>query len=376
MGKRRFRRLKHKKSQKVEEKPKEVQDKPKDDYHPVLRFYRDNSKRLLLIPLIILLLSFAQIGYNTYSTGEFVNKGVTLKGGITLTIPYDGDLNPKDIQRTLVQEYPQNDLTVKLVRGFQGTSNLIIEVDLTTGDDATDEETGRFIEEIEKITEVQRSEYKTEITGPSLSQQFFYETIIAVIIAFLFMGLVVFFYFSDDGKAKLIATLVTIFAVFMVYYSGSVIFMLLAALSVVGLFYVYIRFNIPSMAVILSALSDIVVTVAVVNMLGIKVSSAGIAAFLMLIGYSVDTDILLSNRVMKRKGGTVFSRILDAAKTGLTMSGTTMVALIIALTLSQSVVISQIMTILLIGLIVDLMNTWIMNAGLLKWFMERTKNER
>ncbi len=376
MGKRRFRRLKHKKRQKVEEKPKEVSDKPKEDYHPILNFYRDNSKRLLLIPIIVLLLSFAQIGYNTYATGEFVNKGVSLKGGITLTIPYDGELSPKDIQRDLAAEYPQNDLTVKLVRGFQGTSNLVIEVDLATGDDATDEDTSRFIEEIETMTGVSRSEYKTEITGPSLSKQFFYETIIAMIIAFLFMGLVVFFYFSSDGKAKLIATLVTIFSVFMVYYSSSAIFLVLAALAVIGLFYVYIRYNIPSMAVILSALSDIVVTVAVVNILGIKVSSAGIAAFLMLIGYSVDTDILLSNRVMKRKGGTVFRRILDAAKTGLTMSGTTMVALIIALTLSQSVVISQIMTILLIGLIVDLMNTWIMNAGLLKWFMERSKNER
>ena len=44
----------------------------------------------------------------------------------------------------------------------------------------------------------------------------------------------------------------------------------------------------------LAAFADILMTFVVVNILGIKMSSAGIIALLMLIGYSVDTDILLN----------------------------------------------------------------------------------
>ncbi|GAF71428.1 unnamed protein product, partial [marine sediment metagenome] len=121
---------------------------------------------------------------------------------------------------------------------------------------------------------------------------------------------------------------------------------------------------------------DIVVTLAIVNVIGMRISTAGIAAFLMLIGYSVDTDILLSTRVLKRKGGTVLDGILSAMKTGLTMSITTLIAMSVALIFAQSLILKQIMIILLIGLLVDLPNTWIQNAGILRLHLEKKpKNE-
>ena len=58
-------------------------------------------------------------------------------------------------------------------------------------------------------------------------------------------------------------------------------------------------------------------------------------------------------------------------KTGLTMTVTTLVAMTVALTITQSEVIRQIMIILLIGLVVDLINTWIQNVGLLRLYLER-----
>jgi len=54
-----------------------------------------------------------------------------------------------------------------------------------------------------------------------------------------------------------------------------------------------------------------------------KLSTAGIAAFLMLIGYSVDTDILLSSHLLKRKEGGMWVRLHSAFKTGIMMSVTT-----------------------------------------------------
>ena len=98
--------------------------------------------------------------------------------------------------------------------------------------------------------------YNVESMGSTLGEQFFKQTSQAIIIAFILMSIVIFLTF---------------------------------------------RAIIPSLFVILAAVSDIVSTIAVVDILGIKMSTAGIAALLMLIGYSVDTDILLTTKVLKRR---------------------------------------------------------------------------
>ena len=53
------------------------------------------------------------------------------------------------------------------------------------------------------------------------------------------------------------------------------------------------------------------------------------------------------------------------------MTITTLVALTVALIFAQSEVIKQIMTILLIGLSIDIINTWLQNCGLLLWYIEK-----
>jgi preprotein translocase subunit SecF len=109
--------------------------------------------------------------------------------------------------------------------------------------------------------------------------------------------------------------------------------------------------------------------------MGVKISTAGIAAFLMLIGYSVDTDILLTIRVLKRKEGTVNERIISSIKTGMTMTITAIASTLVVLIFSRSEVLTQIMLILFIGLMADLVNTWIQNVAILKWYLER-KHEK
>ena len=48
----------------------------------------------------------------------------------------------------------------------------------------------------------------------------------------------------------------------------------------------------------------------------VDVDYIGIAAFLLLIGYSIDSDILLTTKVLKRRMGTLFERVKSAMKTG------------------------------------------------------------
>jgi preprotein translocase subunit SecF len=55
----------------------------------------------------------------------------------------------------------------------------------------------------------------------------------------------------------------------------------------------------------------------------------------------------------------------------MTMTLTTLVAVTVALIFAESEVFKQIMTILCIGLIVDMIYTWLQNAGLLLWYVEK-----
>src|SRR3989338_5590436 len=99
--------------------------------------------------------------------------------------------------------------------------------------------------------------------------------------------------------------------------------------------------------------------------MGMRVSTGGIAALLMLVGYSVDTDMLLTTRLLKRKEGTVFERTISSVKTGMMMTLTTVGALLVGLIFVKSAMIRQIMTIILIGLFADMAFTWIQNVGIL-----------
>lgn len=136
---------------------------------------------------------------------------------------------------------------------------------------------------------------------------------------------------------------------------------------------IFIRFRtlVPSFAVVLSAFSDIVVTIAVMILLGIPLTAGSIVALLLLIGYSVDTDILLTTRLLVRKAGRFEDRLWRAMKTGLTMAATTIFAVGILYVASASVVLKEIAVVILIGLVVDLLNTWIQNARILQWYLER-----
>jgi preprotein translocase subunit SecF len=99
----------------------------------------------------------------------------------------------------------------------------------------------------------------------------------------------------------------------------------------------------------------------------------------MLIGYSVDTDILLTTRLLKRKGE-LNEKIIDAMKTGLTMTTTTLAALLALFIVSSGSVMSfiridiirDISVVLIFGLIADIVNTWMTNVGILRLYIEKS----
>lgn len=99
----------------------------------------------------------------------------------------------------------------------------------------------------------------------------------------------------------------------------------------------------------------------------VPLSLASVAGLLMLIGYSVDTNILLTTRVLRRIAGAAREHTASAMKTGLMMSATTLTVLIALNLFTAAPALDQLSAVLIFGVIVDIVNTWFLNAGMLIW---------
>lgn len=280
-------------------------------------FYDKSYKFLLIIPILLLILSLGNLGYTYLKTGDFIKKDITLTGGTSITILREP---PENFEFELKKTF--SDVSVRKLTDLRTNkvNSFIIETS------AKPEEIQPTIEKLlnYKLNEKNSS---IEFTGSSLSKNFYKQLIAALIISFILMSLVVFLLF---------------------------------------------RTFIPSIAVIFAAFADIVMSLALVNILGMKISAAGIAAFLMLIGYSVDTDILLTSRALRKKELSLNQRIYSAFKTGILMTLTALIAVTPIFFITSGIPDSfrQIFIILAIGLFSDILNTWLTNAGLIKWYCE------
>ncbi|MCX8159237.1 MAG: protein translocase subunit SecF [Candidatus Pacearchaeota archaeon] len=277
-------------------------------------------KWILILPAIMIIFSLVYLYNFEKENGDIILKDVSLTGGTTITV-FDKSVDIKKLENDLKKDFP--DLSIRRLSDIR--TGVQIGFLFETKEEA--EKTKKALENY--LTYNLTSDNSSiEFSGANLSAGFYQQLRFAILLAFCFMAIVVFIIF---------------------------------------------RTFVPSFAVILSAFADIMMTVVVVDMLGISVSSAGVIAFLMLIGYSVDTDILLTTRMLKKKEEEINQRLWGAFKTGMTMTLTSIaavgIALIIIYNLSETL--RQIFMIILIGLGFDIFNTWITNASILKWYVER-----
>ncbi len=282
-------------------------------------WYDKSYKILLVIPILLLIFCLVYLVNFNAKNGDIIYKDVSLTGGTAITL-IDSNINIEDLKNTLTAKF--QDILIRQIS------------DLTTGTQkGVVIETKSSIEEIKPVLEeylgykLNQDNSSMEFSGSALSRGFYQQIRFAIILAFALMAVVVFIIF---------------------------------------------RTIIPSSAVIFAAFADIVMTVVIVDLLGLHLSLAGIIGFLMLIGYSVDTDILLTSRVLKRREGTINERIYGAFKTGITMTLTSLTAVGVSLFIiyNLSDTLRQIFTILIIGLFFDIVNTWFTNASIMKWYAE------
>lgn len=139
-----------------------------------------------------------------------------------------------------------------------------------------------------------------------------------------------------------------------------------AVLTTMFVFF-FFRTLVPSIAVIIGALSDVLIALGAMGLFGIPLTLASFAALLMILGFSLDTDILLTMRMLKRAGNPR-EKAFDAMKTGMTMSITAIFAFLVLYTVGSYThisIYSEISAVALAGLVGDLFATWGINAVIL-----------
>lgn len=264
---------------------------------------------LIAIPAAITVIALLLVVFNG------LNESVDLKGGALAELTLEKSVTQAELESLLREKLGTGDIKVLSIRGERATVQFGTDMDVV------------------KVSEALRgtatiNSYKA--VGPVLSKQAMNQIYWAIGFAFLFMSVTVFIIFRDP---------------------------------------------VPSLAVILAAASDIIIAMGGMSLFGIPLSLASVGAILMLIGYSVDTDILLTTRVLKRRKGTINERALGAMKTGVTMSIAAIASmaalyLVTVFVMPEARVLSDIAAVLIIGLLADILTTWLMNLGILRWYLE------
>ncbi len=278
-----------------------------------------DDRQLLALPLTILAVSLIILLYSFVHTGSPVTLGMEFQGGTQISV------ETTDSPAALKEAYS----SYPIMDARQTGSRVIM--DFGVMDDAKQRQLEQDI--AKEVTSKHYSNVQINQVGPIYGQELQAQAIEALIISFIGMAIVVFLLFRTPT---------------------------------------------PSFAVILSAFSDIMIALAFMKVVGVELSLGTLAALLMLIGYSVDSDILLTNRVLKRRG-TVNDKISGAIHTGVTMTSTALVALVVMYVVStylylivpsftQITLLSQISIVLIAGLFADIMNTWLLNTGILRWY--------
>jgi preprotein translocase subunit SecF len=274
-----------------------------------------DNRQLLAFPLAILAVSLIILLVSFLSSGSPVTLGMEFQGGTQISV--ETISSPAALKEAYSSYH--------IIDARQAGSRIIMDFGVMDNEKQS---------QLEKDVMSRYSNVEISQIGPVYGQSLQVQAIRALIISFIGMSIVVFLLF---------------------------------------------RSPVPSFAVILSAFSDITIALGFMKIAGVELSLGTLAALLMLIGYSVDSDILLTNRVLKRRG-TVEEKVSRAIQTGVTMTSTALVALVVMYLVStylyliipsftQIPLLSRISIVLIAGLFADIMNTWLLNTGILRWYV-------
>jgi|SRR3989344_3352571 len=281
--------------------------------------YSKHYKKLILIPLILFIASVIILVLSQANTGSIVDRDVNLKGGIEAVITKE--LNFEELKVYLESSFED----ISVIKLADATTSRTTGISIKVSG-ATEEELRNVLAEQTDINFDDPNEYSVSFTEGQFAADTYKSLMYVLIIGFILMGIAV-----------------------------SIAF----------------RNVIASMAIISAALMDVIITLAVISVSGMKLTEGGIAALLLIIAYSIDTDVLLTTKMLKQKQENMYVSLKGAMKTGLTMTATTLVALSAAYFIVFNPILKQIFLIIIIAMFDDVITTYLSNGSMLIWYMKK-----
>ena len=272
-------------------------------------------KKLIFIPIALFALSGGILFYNYSTTGDFILKDVDLKGGTLITINTEKEVDIKPLEEAAIEKFGS-----AFVSGIRSANGHGATIQVETNTRASD------VVDVAESVGIDVIDFEEETVGPVLGNIFFEQVRLILIAAFILMSAVIFLIYRN------------------VFSSIGIVFALLG---------------------------NIITTLALTSVLGISLSFAGFAGLLMLIGFTVDTNIVLTSKISAKTGESFRTRYKKALVTGVTLVATITATMGLVSVVSTSKLLVNIAEVLVIGFLADLIFTWIFNAGLLEIYFKK-----
>jgi preprotein translocase subunit SecF len=282
--------------------------------------FRDNYKKLFLVPVLVFLISVSIIGLHYMSTSQVVDYDIDFEGGSIATLNYEQNVNLDQVEADISSELGSQILVRKLSDYSGETTALIFSAD-------KDVDVGELRKAIGDVLGIQVTDdnYSLKTVGPSMGAAFLNQAFGAMLIGFVLTGAVIFYTF----KIKEIA-------------AGAVI----------------------------CGFLNIVAALAFMNLVGLRLSAGTLAALLMFLAASIDDNILIITRILEYKKHAVKNAFI-AFRTGGMMIAASFVAYFILHFFTSVQLFQDFSAVLIAGSIADALNTWFQNTGLVLWYVER-----
>ena len=291
--------------------------------------------------------------------------GIDLTGGTAMSAPLNKDISYDDVE-AFMKEHGVLDVIVRITENpLTGKKGIIVEFsgneDLLKAQELVDTDPEKAKDLVAKFT--------PNVTGNltvaqivQLAEEKFKNKLRQDFATFL----------GVDAKDISVTSIGS--SIGKLFWESSERALIVAFILVAAIVFVLFREPVPSIAVIQAIIFDMVCALAGMSLLQIPVTLPTIAALLMILGYSIDSDIMVTDKIMRRRYGTTAERAFEAMKTGLTMTGTTLVVLGVLVFFSyfsQMTALFQISAVLFFGLLGDLPSTYLINVVIVKWWTDR-----
>lgn len=287
-------------------------------YEKFGKWYANNYKKLFILPIITFLV-MTLVFVNNYNTrGELFRKDLDLSGGTVITI-YDVEFS-----EDLKDSFEKREMVVREI--YSVTGGELVATIVEADSEILPEDLVFLVNQT-----FPNVDYDLRTVGPSMGESFMKSANKAILMSFLLMGLI------------------------------------LAAIF---------RQPIVAFTVILSGFLNVYEAAALMTVVGIKLSPHTIGALLLLLGWSVDSEVLFDSKIFKTREGSAIDSALEAMKTAMTMSAAVFAILIALYFVSSARMVREIAVVLLFGAFFDIINTWFQSLSTVLWFVEKQEAKK